>query len=115
MQILKPAGRELRHEARIKVFQPAEMLDARGEPIRVHLLNLSSGGALVYGESPPVPGDSVRIVCGIDLGEARVAWRAGCRFGIAFAQPLGPTALALLLDQQAAMIRVVAERMATIE
>jgi hypothetical protein len=105
---------DLRRETRLKIFQPAEMEDG-GDAMRVHLLNISGGGALVYGEAPPDLGATVRLSCGVPLGEARVAWRAGRRFGVAFLQPLGATTLALVLDQQAAMIRVVAERMAGVE
>lgn len=116
MQMLKLAGRDLRREARLKIFQPAEMLhEGDGDPARVHLLNISSGGALVYSETCPGVGKSVRLACGVPLGEARVAWRAGRRFGIAFAQPLGEARLAQVLDQQAAMIRLVAERIAPVE
>jgi hypothetical protein len=114
IQLEQATEHELRRETRLKIFQPAEMGEG-SDAARVHLLNISSGGALVYGESPPALGATVRLACGVPLGEARVAWRAGRRFGVAFLQPLGETALALLLEQQATMIRVVAERMAAVE
>lgn len=113
MQQYNPAGRDHRREPRIKIFQPAELEQEGGESARVHLLNISSGGALVYGE-PPRVGDAVRLACGVVLGEARVAWRTGRRFGVAFVRPLGQAKLAEVLQLQAAMIRTVSERMAVV-
>ena len=83
-------GARLRTAPRIKVFQPA-MLRCGGEaPRRVHLLNVSSGGALVYGDSPPAVGAKVQLACGVSLGIARVQWSSGQRFGVAFATAIGP-------------------------
>lgn len=83
-------GARLRAAPRIKTFQPAEMSHGMGEPLRVHLLNLSTGGALVHASTAPAIGQEVRLTCGIPLGSARVQWTEGNRFGVRFADPIGP-------------------------
>jgi hypothetical protein len=112
----QPVGRDLRQAPRIKIFQPAEMAHGggEGEPARVHLLNISTGGALVYGVPTPQVGESVRLACGVSLGEARVAWRSGKRFGVAFAEPIGEARVAEILRIQEALVREVSQRMAVV-
>ena len=95
-------GAHLRTSPRIKIFQPAELIEADGRTRRVHLLNVSTGGALVYGDATPQVGDVVRLTCGMPLGVARVQWTNGRSFGVAFAAPLaGPEIEALMRIQDA--------------
>ncbi|WP_420853397.1 PilZ domain-containing protein [Sphingomonas panacisoli] len=55
---------------------------------RVHLLNLSVGGALIYAADPPEPGTAIRVRCGAHLLPAQVAWKDHRRFGVTFVVPL---------------------------
>ncbi len=86
--------------ARHKVFLPAELTGADGA-VRVHLLNLSSTGALIHAEVPPIPGMTVRMRCGGATWSARVMWTQGKRFGIMNQTPLTPAQTAALVAGQA--------------
>lgn len=79
-----------RQHPRNKVFQPVTMTTGT-TPRRVHLLDLSVGGALAHADLPPEPGTVIRLHAGVSLGCARVAWRRGKRFGVVFTFPLAPT------------------------
>jgi len=78
----------LRGQQRRKVFQPVE-IQSGGDVLRAHLLNLSASGALVHSHSAPAPGAPLRLTLDGSVRTARVVWRDGVRFGIAFALPLG--------------------------
>ncbi|UZK64959.1 PilZ domain-containing protein [Sphingomonas sp. M1-B02] len=95
---------ERRRAPRIKLFQPAEMVCGSGERERVHLLNLSTSGALAYAQRAPAPGDAVELACGAVLGAARVAWASGQRFGLHFDAPIPPAQIEALLREQAEVI-----------
>lgn len=101
---------ERRQAPRAKLFQPAEMR-ARGGDVRVHVLNLSTSGALVYGDGTPVPGEQVRLTCGISLGMCRVAWVSGRRFGVEFLKPLPQVMVEQVLRIQDALIVSASERL----
>jgi hypothetical protein len=90
---------------RTKIFQPGEMHTISGVQ-RVHLLDLSASGALVYtaGQAPSI-GAVVRITVGVPLGAARVRWAAGKRFGVSFATPLSAQTLDQLVDVQRSLAR----------
>jgi len=103
-------GAHERAAPRIKIFQPAEIRSGAGEQSRVHLLNISTGGALVYGDAPPEVGAQVRLVCGIQLGAARVQWRSGRRFGVAFARPIAPAELDVVVRKQQELIQTMTQR-----
>jgi hypothetical protein len=77
----------MRAAPRFKLFQPTAMTTAAGTA-RVHLLNLSTGGALVHATEAPTPGSLLRLQCGEEQRVARVAWANGRRFGAAFSLPL---------------------------
>lgn len=77
----------LRSAPRYKLFQPTE-LRFLGVVGRVHLLNISTGGALIYAADAPEPGVVVRLRCGERWLPARVAWRNQRRVGLTFATPL---------------------------
>jgi hypothetical protein len=94
---------ERRLAPRLKTFQHAEMTLADDTPQRVHLLNLSTGGALVYGAAPAI-GTQVTLDGEFAIGRARVAWRRGRCFGIAFERPLPVWRLAALIDKQRQMV-----------
>lgn len=94
---------ERRQAPRLKLFQPAEMR-SRGDESRVHLLNLSTSGALVYGEKVPALGEEVQLRCSLPLGPGRVAWVEGRRFGVAFRQTLSDAVVEQVLEIQDALI-----------
>lgn len=77
----------LRATPRYKLFHPTEM-NTGSAARRVHILNLSAGGALVYANNPPNPGTTLRLRCGGRSLPARVAWRDERRFGVTFLSPL---------------------------
>jgi hypothetical protein len=89
----------LRASPRYKLFQPTEMTTAAGVT-RVHLLNVSAGGALVHAPEPPSPGALLRLQCGDEQRVARVAWSKGPRFGAAFSLPLTDEQVQSLLVAQ---------------
>ncbi|SOB78701.1 PilZ domain-containing protein [Sphingomonas guangdongensis] len=76
-----------RRSPRLKLFLPGEMI-VRGASSRVHLLNLSTGGALVHAPTPVSPGSSVIIHFAREARAARVAWVDGQRAGLCFTTPL---------------------------
>lgn len=91
---------DLRATPRFKLFQLAGMT-VSGERKRVHVLNLSAGGALLYSPEPPVPGTPMRLECGDAARFARVAWARGRRFGVTFALPLANAQVdQVIADQQ---------------
>lgn len=96
-------GTSARAAPRAKVFQPAEML-AGTTTSRIHLLDLSRVGALVYGQSPPSVGTIVRLNGSRAIGAARVAWVDGKRFGVAFAVPLTQSQLDALIVVPASLV-----------
>ena len=81
---------------RHKVFLPAEMVGPTGA-VRVHLLNLSTTGALAYGEPVPGPGAVVQMRCGDKAWLARIVWAQDKRFGIVHVVPLATAAVAALV------------------
>lgn len=95
---------------RAKVFQPGEMHTVSGSQ-RIHLLDLSLSGALVYtAGQPPAEGAVVRITAGVSLGAARVMWVIGKRFGVSFPTPLSPECVDTLLDAQRSLVRRMEEQ-----
>lgn len=81
---------------RHKVFLPAELRDVHGAT-RVHLLNLSTTGALLHGEATPNPGTMIQLTCGDTTWLARVVWVQQKRFGVVHIAPFGPKAIAALV------------------
>ncbi len=88
--------RSLRGQPRRKIFQPVD-LHAAGRALRAHLLDLSASGALVHSTTAPAPGTPLRLTLDGSVRTARVVWREGVRFGIAFALPLGEAEVARVL------------------
>ncbi|TPG07499.1 PilZ domain-containing protein [Sphingomonas oligophenolica] len=101
----------LRSTPRYKLFQPTEM-SAAGETRRVHLLNLSTSGALIYAADPPPLGSSIRVRCGVHWLSARVAWRNQRRLGVAFAQAMSDADVGLIIAVEAAALAVASRRTA---
>lgn len=101
---------ERRQAPRAKLFQPAEM-HGRGGDARVHVLNLSTSGALVYGERTPGEGEQVWLTCGVPLGMGRVAWVSGRRFGVQFLTPLPNIVVEQVLRMQDALIVSASQRL----
>ncbi len=91
-----------RVQPRFKLFQPATMVIAN-ELVRVHLLDLSTSGALIHAPVPPAMAAIVRLECAGRMRMARVVWVAGNRFGIAFALPLQEDQVAGALVQRPAI------------
>ena len=101
-------ARNQRIEPRVKLFQPATMEGGAGAA-RVHLLNLSRGGALLHSEAAPQVGELVELSGG--LGTARVAWRGERRFGVAFVRALAGAKVAEMLDAQQELYRAFERRL----
>jgi hypothetical protein len=112
MQISDRDGAHLRATPRIKIFQPAELRCGSDAPKRVHLLNISEGGALVYGDVAAQIGAEVQLSCGLPLGAARVRWRDGQRFGVAFTRPIPAAQIEALVTSQKALIDQATQRLA---
>ena len=106
MRISDRDGAQMRTAPRIKIFQAGEIRRGAEAPRRVHLLNISSGGALLYADSVPTVGEQVRLACGIPLGTARVQWSSGQRFGVAFKHPIGPAQIAAVIGRQGGPIEM---------
>ena len=95
---------------RAKIFQPGVMHTISG-PQRIHLLDVSASGALVYtaGEAPAV-GAVVRLSAVAPLGPARVKWVSGKRFGVAFPTPLSADCVDQMLDAQRTLNKRIEEQ-----
>ena len=88
----RAGGRAARRESRFPVDLDGVLRgDAVDQPVR--LIELSRGGASASCRRPPAPGAAMILVRGDLTIEARVAWAAGGRIGLAFAQPLRATQL----------------------
>lgn len=86
---VSPRGAAARDSRRLKVFQPAALASASGgDPLRIHLLDLSSTGALAHADAPPPTTACVTITCGAMEVGATVVWTSGRRFGLRFAAPV---------------------------
>lgn len=79
--------------------------------VRVHVLNLSTSGAMVYGEDTPAPGTQVQLTCGMPLGACRVAWVSGRRFGVQFVKPLPQIMVEQVVRIQDALIVSASKRL----
>lgn len=96
---LLDGSHHLRATPRYKLFEPTELVVC-GPKLRVHMLNLSVGGALIHGAEPPTSGTRVRLRCGLDHLSAKVAWTNGSRFGLTFLVPLNDNQVTLVLAEQ---------------
>jgi hypothetical protein len=83
----------IRTQARLKVFQPAE-LQVGDTATRVHVLDLSELGALMHGRVDLDPGKQVTLRCCGWSRPASIAWAASGRFGLRFKQALTPAQIA---------------------
>lgn len=99
----------LRATPRYKLFQPAEMCTG-SVATRVHILNLSAGGALMYASNPPAKGTILRLRCGDRTLPACVAWTDERRFGVAFVAPLASTDVDDVIAAQDALVSAVSRR-----
>lgn len=100
----------LRATPRFKLFQPSEMTSGSTPPTRVHILNLSTGGALLYAAAPPRPGTPLRLRCGDEMRTARVAWAEQRRFGVAFTTPLADGKVTQVIAEQEASVAAARRR-----
>ncbi len=101
----------LRSTLRYKVFQPTEMT-VSGATRRVHILNISTGGALIYAAAPPPIGSSVRLSCCARSLAARVAWQTQRRFGLVFSTPLSEADVHLVIFAEEAAVAAASQRLA---
>ncbi len=100
MQGDKAGFQSRRAMPRLKIFQPTQM-QFGDQSLRVHLLDISVGGALVHVAGPPDIGSRVMLDCaGVDRA-AIVRWVGGSRFGIAFDRPLSEAEVERVIDAQA--------------
>ncbi|WP_293991561.1 PilZ domain-containing protein [Sphingomonas sp.] len=102
--------RHLRTATRHKLFQPTEMSTGDAAK-RVHILDLSTGGAMIYASDPPLPGTLVRLQCGHRHLCARVAWNKERRFGLSFTVPLADCDVLDVVTAQDALIAAAAARL----
>ncbi|MGI8704913.1 MAG: PilZ domain-containing protein [Sphingomicrobium sp.] len=91
---------------RSRVFLKAE-LDSGAGPAPVHLRDISRSGALLEAESVPKLGAEVRLACGNNIVDGRVAWAKDNCFGVKFATPL---LAGDLMDATGARLKVSAPR-----
>jgi hypothetical protein len=68
--------------------------------MRVHLLDISAGGALVHVASPPETGSRVALDCAGIARQATVRWVGGSRFGVAFDRPLSEAEVEAVIATQ---------------
>lgn len=88
------AGTERRLQRRKKAFRPSVIADANGER-RVHLLDLTTEGALGYTFHPPATGETLTLLLLHHRVEAQVIWMEDRKFGLHFRTPISST----LVDQ----------------
>ena len=86
----------LRAHVRHKIFQPA-LVQRGGAASRVHLLDVSRGGAQLHCHTPLEPGADVTLECADRQRPARIVWREGSRHGLQFKVPLDETQVAALI------------------
>lgn len=68
--------------------------------VRIHLLDISTGGALVHVAKPPKTGTRVVLDCAGIVRSATVRWVVGSRFGVAFDQSLNEAELDAVIATQ---------------
>jgi hypothetical protein len=81
-----------RRQRRSNVLMAAA-IELSGMSLPVKLRNLSASGALVEGEHLPIEGSEIVFKRQELSVAARVAWAAGNRAGLSFAEPLSPEAV----------------------
>ena len=85
-----------RRSKRLKVFLLAEVvIDDRA--MRVHVLDISSFGALLHTGNVQDPSKSVALRLKEDLCVARIVWAGSGRIGLAFQPALSPDQIAAVL------------------
>ena len=89
---------DARQGERTRVLLQASLL-AGGRPMRIHLLDLSSHGALGHADDPPDSGTIVWLVCKGTEILSRTAWVRGSRFGLAFDNPVPSSKLTPMLSE----------------
>lgn len=88
--------RRLRASRRFRLYMSTVMRAGADEGV-VHLLDLSTTGALVTGTRPPAVGTRVFLRLLGGAHGARVVRREGKQFGVEFAVPLSATDVAALV------------------
>lgn len=94
---LAPSGTKPRIAARHKMFEPV-VLHLRGMPLRAHILDLSTTGALAHCDRPPSTGDRVMIETKGIMVVAHVVWVRAKRFGVHFDIALSDAMVAGLVN-----------------
>ena len=94
----------MRAAARAKIFEPAS-LSAGAESARVHMLDVSTGGAKIHCPTPLEIGASVVLAWADQERVAHIAWISGQRCGLRFRIPLvGDQIIALTRPAAAAAV-----------
>ena len=83
---------ELRAVKRVKTFVVGE-LQRDDQAMRVHVLDVSTAGALVHARSAPSIGEGVHLTLGRHGDPGRIVWVDNDRFGIRFSPPLSAARL----------------------
>lgn len=68
--------------------------------VRIHLLDISIGGALVHAADPPETGTRITLDCAGIVRAAVVRWVVASRFGVAFDQPLSEAEVEAVIATQ---------------
>lgn len=103
---MQPLTVPKRAPKRSRVFLVAE-LDGGAGPTPVHIRDISRSGALLESETVPEPGAEVRLTCGNNRVDARIAWVDDNCFGLEFSTPL---LAGDLVDASGAKLKVSAPR-----
>ncbi len=78
------------------MFRPGH-LQVGGDETRIHMLDVSSGGAKIHSPKPLATGTNVLVSWDDQVKAARVAWSAGAKCGLRFNLPLDAGQVAQLL------------------
>jgi hypothetical protein len=91
-----PPALRPRVAARHKLFEPV-LLRHGGLSVRAHMLDLSTSGALLHAEKPPLSGGRVTVEGERLFIGAIVVWTRAKRFGLRFDLPIADTIIAHVL------------------
>lgn len=103
---MQPVTVPKRVPKRSRVYLAAE-LDSGAGAMPVHIRDISRSGALVEADTAPEAGDEVRLTCGNNGVDARVAWVDDKYFGLEFSTAL---LAGNLVDATGANLKVSAPR-----
>jgi hypothetical protein len=100
-----------RQERRLKVFFPATMIAREGGSRRVHVLDLSRGGARLHVGDAMAPDEVVVLDLFGSSHSAKVAWASAKQVGVRFIFGLSGAELSAIDDARAMTLRREAKRL----